>query len=32
MLVRLHNLPTSDRAASDFAHVVRQRLHEPAAD
>jgi anti-sigma factor RsiW len=32
MLVRLHNLPTSAHGASDFARVVRQRLHEPAAD
>ena len=32
MLVRLHNLPTSAHGASDFAQVVRQRLHEPPAD
>jgi anti-sigma factor RsiW len=31
MLVRLHNLPTSAHGASDFAQVVRQRLHEPPA-
>jgi anti-sigma factor RsiW len=32
MLVRLHNLPTSAHGASDFAQVVRQRLHETPAD